>query len=179
MFDINTLPVSGGVIAAALVWAGASAFVLGPMVAERSAQKIGWQADCEQRVVSDIKANAPAANEGTVLGCKDVLGALPPDYNRLMKGLGFGAACTLLDKTNEQKRRVADLKRLRLERAAAEAGSRCSCAVSHLTVSKRWEFALAAGSARIVVPSSVADIRASLLQSLASPSCAGLAKAEG
>ncbi|OXT01985.1 hypothetical protein B7H23_03345 [Notoacmeibacter marinus] len=178
-FDITSLPVSGGVLVAGAAWAGLSAFVLGPLVAERSAETIGWMPQCERLVADDIMESGVEPELQLMLGCHDVLGVLPPEHRQILETFGLDMACEMVDAANDQKKRLADLKRQKLERAVAQAGSKCACAVSHMTVSKRWDFAVAAGSARTVMPSSVANIGASLLGSLASPSCANLIKAEG
>ncbi|NDW06483.1 hypothetical protein [Jiella pacifica] len=176
--DFSSLPISGGVLVAGAVWAGASAFVLGPLVAERSAERIGWYSDCEQRIAADIQTREPVPESEFTFQCGDLLGVLPGEQRRVLDLFGMGRACEAFDYAEIQKRRLAELKRQRIERAAAESGSRCACAVSHMTMTKRWNFAIAAGTARTVIPASVANLRASLLESLASPACAGVAKLE-
>ncbi|MCQ0989585.1 hypothetical protein [Jiella marina] len=176
--DFSSIPISGGVLVAGALWAGASAYALGPLVAERSAEQIGWTADCEQRIAADIKTRQPAPEPGFAFQCGDLLGGLPGEQRQFLDMFGMGIACDAMDRAQARKRHLAELKRQRIERAAAEAGSRCACAVSHMTMVKRWDFALAAGTARTVVPSSVTNLRASLLESLASPACAGVAKLE-
>lgn len=178
ILEPNSLPVSGSVLFASVAWIGLSAFVLGPILAERSAQKIGWQADCEKQVVRTVAAQEPALSVEPTFGCNDVLGHIPYEQRQIMERLGFGAACQMVDRANEQKQRLLQMKRQALEQAAAAAGSKCSCAIAHMTTSKRWDLALAAGSARLVLPPSVANLRVSLMESLTSPSCTGLAKVE-
>lgn len=178
IIEPNSLPVSGSVLFAGVAWIGLSAFVLGPLLAERSAQKIGWQVDCEKQVVRTVAAQEPASSAEPMFGCGDVFGHIPYEQRQIMDMLGFGAACQMVDRVNDQKQRLLQMKRQALEQAVAAAGSKCSCAVAHMTMSKRWDLALAAGSARLVVPPSVANLRASLMESLASPSCAGLARVE-
>ncbi|TPW33120.1 hypothetical protein FJU08_00695 [Martelella alba] len=176
--DISTLPISGRVIVAGLVWAGVSAFALGPLLAERTAEKIGWQEDCQHQVVAAIAARQPEPEAGPSFGCDQVFGSLPPEYRQLMDMFGAGMACDALDQANAQKERLLELRRQHLENVAHEAGSKCSCAVTSFAMTKRWDLALAAGSARLLVPASVSNMHASLLEALTSPACANLAKAE-
>lgn len=177
--DTTTLPISGGAIVAGIVWAGVSAFALGPAIAERTAQKIGWTEDCANRVAQAIAAHMPEPDIGMSMNCDTLLPPMPREYRQLYDLFGMGMACDAIDKANEQKRRLIENQRQRLENTAREADSKCACAVSHFTVSKRWDLALAAGTARLIVPGSVSNMRASLLESLASPACAGLARVEG
>lgn len=177
--DVNNLPISGGVIVAGLLWIGVSAFALAPILAERTALKIGWQEDCEQQVVQELTTLEMPTSPELSIGCEPILGNLPHEQRQLLDMFGVGAACDAIDATNAHKRRLLELRRERLNRAASDAGSKCSCAISHFTMSKRWDLALAAGSARLIVPGTVSNMRASLLEALSSPACAGLAKVEG
>ncbi|CTQ58144.1 hypothetical protein LA5095_01956 [Roseibium album] len=176
--DITSLPVSGGVLASGLVFAGLSAFVLGPLVAERTAQKIGWYQDCEREIVQDLHSHTSDPVQQPAISCKDMFGHMPGEHRQVLNLFGMGAACAALDQTLEQKRRLETLRQQRLERAADEAGARCSCAVAHLVETERVSLALFVSSARLITPPSLTDFRASLKSSAESPICRRLASVE-
>ena len=171
MFDLSTLPISGGLLVAGALWAGVSGFVLAPLVVERSAAKSNWQGQCQAAVAQDIRDAAPLHNLSPELSCDDVLGQLPPGYGDLLSFAGMDAACKALDQAKAQRQRLRELKQARLDRAAEQAGSICSCAVAHLTQSQRWSFALYAGSATLIAPPVAKDLNTALMTSARSPSC--------
>lgn len=169
--DISSLPVSGGLLVAGALWAGVSAFALGPLVAERSAAQMDFEEHCQKSVVQNIYTNSLLPSVQPKISCNQVFGHMPSEYRQLMDAFGMGAACNTLDQMNAQKQRIEDLKQQRVQAATDQAGSRCSCAISHFTQTNRGSLALYAGSARLITPSSVTDLQTSLMASANSEVC--------
>ncbi len=179
MIDMTSLPVSGGVIVAGALWVGLSAFVLGPVVVERSADKMDWCETCEQQLVAEIKARQPLPSAKPNLGCDDVMKHLPKEYGKILNLFGMDAACKIVDQKNAQLKQIEAIKRERVMQAAEHANSQCECAVAHLIEIKRWSFAMHAGSARLITPSGVSYLSAALMASAKSPECARLTRQGG
>ncbi|WP_299870538.1 hypothetical protein [uncultured Hoeflea sp.] len=181
--DINTLPISGAVLVAGGVWIGVSYIVLAPELVERKAVQIGWQTQCQASVRTDLmgaQALPPMSTPLDGVGCNDLMGAVvPSDHRPFFDMFGLGMVCDAVDQAQARKRQIERMREDRMRRSLEEAGSKCACAVTHLSASKRWDFALAAGTARLVEPASVANFETSLTQSLRSPACAVFANAEG
>jgi hypothetical protein len=104
---------------------------------------------------------------------------VPSDHRPFFDMFGLGMVCDAVDQAQTRKRQIERMREDRLRRSLEEAGSKCACAVTHLIANKRWDFALAAGTARLVEPVSVTNFETSLTQSLRSPNCSVFANAEG
>ena len=171
--DINTLPISGGVLLTALGWAAISALVLGPLAAHRTIEATQWPAQCAAEVRSDIAAQAPP--RPLDLTCNAAVGLL----NDLLNGdraPGFGAPlpprCGPLGELFVENIINADphaAERQRLDRVAARAPSACACAAD-VVAGDRIRWGLYAGSARLL--GGPRDIEADLTAALHGPHCA-------
>lgn len=171
MFDINSLPVSGGVVASGLVWAGVSAFVLGPLVGDRTAHlKLNWPETCERSIRASAQTDGPAATVQVPSLCGLFFGIYGDDGARYCAMHGHhidGPANRLLGGIQAQRDEV---HRRRMEFAVSRADSRCSCALTTATEKRRLQLALHAGTARLVP---LKNWRSELVTALNSTECAG------
>ena len=175
MFGENgSLPVTGGVLLAGLLYAGASLFVTGPLVGERLAAKMDWPAQCARHIRAEIEAAEP---DGPVLprvGCQEMFGFLfGAEGARFCARHGEAFADNPINRTldaAENTRRAAQQRRM--DYAAGRAGSRCECAVTTMLENRRVPLALHAGSARLITPPSIRLLESDLVSSLNTPACA-------
>ena len=171
----NNLPLSGSVIVAGLLYAGISAFITGPLIADRLIETSGWDTLCQQTIKRDMLSRREITPVSPSAKCNRMLFFMGRDGQELCGLLGNPDFAPLLDPLADQKRRLREAKNKRLETLAAKSGSRCSCAVSTTFETKRLSFALYAGSARIVEPNAIKNLHAALSSNLHAPICAGFA----
>ena len=174
MFDLNSLPISGGVVVAGLVWAGVSGFVLGPVVADRTIEKTGWQRTCVRDLRATVAKRMPQEHVQPELSCEAVAGTVPGPLGALALDFCRNGGGELLDMLppdpSARLREEARRRELaRLARIAEQAPSRCSCAVS-IVASERVTWGLYAGSARLV--GGPHDLTSELDRALQAPRCA-------
>ena len=168
----------GGVLLAALLYAGASLYVTGPLVTHRTVERSGWLTTCQAEVRNTIRALHPPQIEAPELDCDMVFKVLGPEMRRLLYPMGMGAACQAIDAQKHQRAMAEKLKEQRLQALMARAGTRCRCAVSELIERRRLPLALYAGSARLIVPAPVKNLPDELTTSLHGPVCTAVAKRE-
>lgn len=167
--DIANLPLTGGALLAGIAYGALSLLVTGPLVAERTIAKSGWPALCARQIPS--AASAPQATAVPSLDCADVLGTI---YGR--EGVAFCARhgdtvalpFKILGTVSGQS---AEAARRRAQDRASRAGSACGCATGLVLEQRRYDFALYAGSARLVTPSPVRSLTAELDRALSSSTC--------
>lgn len=170
--DSTNLPISGSVLIASLLYAGASVFVLGPLVAERTIEKSNWNSLCEAGLRADIKAQRRPARIIPKTDCRSTIGAFMPELAKLCTQYGnpdFGGPATSLLRQKERLRQDAEERRL--ARASSNSGSKCSCAASLVTQDRAW--AIHAGSLRLITPTQVSNLRSELTRALNTPHCTG------
>ncbi|ABS65498.1 hypothetical protein Xaut_0240 [Xanthobacter versatilis] len=172
MFDMSNLPLSGGLLGAAALYAGLSLFVTGPLVGERMVEKMDWAGTCAAQIRTAAEAQRPEATPSPRLDCGALLGGfLGRDGAKLCAAYG-----PLLDPIGRAQDAAEAAKRSfdrqRLEHAAAGATTRCDCASATTLENRRVALALHAGSARFITPPSIRTLRSDLMTSLASPACA-------
>jgi len=175
MFDINSMPVSGGVILAGALWAGLSIFALGPVVAERELERDGWLKSCEMGLKAAIRSQRQSQTKSMVpeFDCSSTFGAIYGAQGQaLCRQYGnFNLPVPGLDQLREQERRLKKAEKQRVERAASKAGSRCECAAAHYMAEERLSLAIYAGSGRLIIPSEIKNRDAELGRALATPAC--------
>lgn len=171
MFDINSLPISGGIITAGIFWAVFSGFVLGDVVAERTISNSGWEASCEQDLRAGIAAQRPQAETTTPnLSCGALMGVIGNGAGQLCdQGGNLLFDLMTIDPLAHQKEQMRQREELRLSRIADLAPSRCSCAAS-VVGADRLMWGLFAGTARLA--GGPKNLRSDLTQALHSPACA-------
>jgi hypothetical protein len=169
MIDINTLPISGGIIFAGISWAVISGVVLGPLVADRTIEKSGWHQICERKIKQSLIEQRPQEQSTPKIEC-----------GSFMKILGYGSDqfCRqggdelfdwmTIDPLAGQKERLRQQKAQRLERLAELAPTQCSCAAA-VVKDDRLGWGLFAGTARLAGGSD--NLNADLTRALHSPVC--------
>lgn len=170
MFDNGSnLPISGGVIIASLLYAGTSMFVLGPLVAESTIEKSGWNTSCETGVRANIEAQRSPPKFIPKTDCRSTIGAFIPELATLCNQYGnpdFGGPKAGLLRQQERLRQEAENRRLNL--AASKSGSQCDCAAA-LVAQSHW--AIHAGSLRMITPPQINTLSSELTRALNTPHC--------
>ncbi|MEL6502828.1 MAG: hypothetical protein AAFQ10_00100 [Pseudomonadota bacterium] len=176
MFDISSLPISGGVILGALAWAGVSTFALGPVVADRTIQKSGWHKICPAELAASLERQVPRAQSRPQISCNSVMGIFGSQAQQFC-AQGGDALIDLMttDPLAGQKEQLRQREIARLQDIAAKAPSRCSCAASAVAAD-RITWGLYAGSARMM--GGPKDLSAKLNTALSSPSCKSVGGSE-
>lgn len=168
MFDFGSMPVTGGVLAAGLLYAGVSLFVTGPLVGERMTAKMDWAGQCAAHIKAEVDRSADLAMP--TLGCNELFGVwLGREGAQLCGAFEDSPIGQTLQSVENAKR---DAQKRRFDYAASRAGSRCECAVTMTLENRRVPFAIYAGSARMITPPSVRLLESDLISSLNNPSCA-------
>lgn len=169
MFDINSLPISGGIVVTGITWAALSGFVLGPVVADRTITNSQWHQTCEQGLRAGVAAQRPQVEVRPDISCNRLMGAIGNGADQLCDHGGDLLLNLLsIDPLAGQKEQAHRLETERLSRIAALTPSRCSCAAS-VVAADRLTWGLHAGSARLV--SGPQDLSSDLTQALHSPVC--------
>lgn len=173
MFDnSNQLPISGSILLSGLLYIGASIFILGPIVAERTIEKSDWNTQCKTALKTKIEASRKPRKFIPRTDCSSTLGLIMPELARLCKQYGdpdLGGFVTKQLRQQERLRQEAEERRLAL--AASQSSSQCSCAASLVAQDRIW--AIHAGSLRIITPHQVNNLTAELSRALNSSHCAG------
>lgn len=140
MFDLNSLPISGGMIMAGALWAGISAFALGPLVADRTIDKMGWFTTCETDLRGGLAAQSTAPSKATPqIGCRELMSVFGNSADQLCdQGAGPLLDLLTIDPLAGQKEQARQMEAARLARIAELAPSRCSCAARVVRLSTIW-----------------------------------------
>ncbi|PCJ82174.1 MAG: hypothetical protein COA52_20240 [Hyphomicrobiales bacterium] len=172
-FDTNSLPLSGGIVIAALLYAGVSVLITGQVVGERTINKSNWELQCHAALKSEMIAREPAPTFIPKLDCNSILGLFGAEGKRVCRRHGNPQFnFPMLDQLNAQKRRVQALQQKRLSFAASKIGSRCGCAMSVTLEKNRIPWAIYAGSIRTITPPAIKNVQFELETALRSPLCA-------
>lgn len=172
-FDTSNLPISGGVILAAVLYAGASFFGTGQVIADRTIKTSNWGATCQSALRVEISTRREPETFIPRTDCRSLLGGLFPELGRLCDQYGnpdMSGGVTATLREQERQRRAREDRRIAL--AASQTGSKCDCAASVVT-QDRLNWALFAGSARLISPISVTEnLNSELTRALHSSHCA-------
>ena len=174
MFDLNSLPISGGAFAAGITSVVLFGFVLGPIVADRTIENSGWHKTCETNLRSSVAAQNPKSQSRPKIACGDVMkifGMVGGAEQLCNQGGNAIFDLMMIDPLAQQKERLRKRQAARLARIADQAPSRCSCA-SSVVGADRMSWGLFAGSARQF--GGPKNLQADLTQALHSPGCARL-----
>lgn len=175
MFGENgSLPITGSALLMVILYALISLFVTGPLVGERMVEKLDWGAQCARNIRAELEAIEPPILSTPKLGCNEAFGWMfgregAQFCNRHGNMFSDNPVNRMLESA-ENAQRAAQQQRMNF--AASRAGSRCECAVTTTLESRRIPFALHAGSARLITPSSVRLLESDLVSSLNTPACA-------
>ncbi len=175
MFGENgSLPITGSALLMAILYALISLFITGPLVGDRMVAKLEWGAQCARQIRTDLEAIEPPILSTPKLGCNEMFGWMfGREGAQFCDRHGNMFSDNPLNKMLEgadNAQRQAQQQRMGL--AASRAGSRCECAVTTTLESRRIPFAIHAGSARLITPSSVQRLESDLVSSLNTPACA-------
>lgn len=172
MIGENSLPIGGTVLLGLAAYVGMSMFVTGPMIGSRMIEQSGWHESCPVAIVEQVAAQAEPAQVMPSMDCESLLGSFMPELGALCREYGnpnFGGPVTGMMREQERLRREAQTRRL--NEAAAQSTTMCSCAANMLLAEDRTAFALHAGSARLITPPEVGGLKSSLTSALRSPAC--------
>jgi len=171
--DAGNLPIAGGALVAAILYAGVSFFVTGPLIGERTAIKAGWYGQCASRISAEISSANPDSLPLPKLGCEALFGFFGEEGAAYCRRYGDVFDDNILTQTLDRAQSASRAAREnRIENAAANASSRCECALTTMLERRRTSFALYAGSLRLVTPPAVKALQSELVSSLNSPACA-------
>ncbi len=176
--DGNNLPVGGSIVLAAAAYAAISAFVTGPLVAERTIERGGWGSSCranlKDRLLAEENASAPEMDVLPRLDCNSLLGLFGAEGQQACRRHGnFEFRLPGMDQLEARQKQMRKIRQRRLDAAIGNVASRCACAAALTLESRRIPFAIYAGSARLLTPAPVKNLPNELEASLRSPLCAG------
>lgn len=170
--DTPTLPISGGVVLAAALYAGISFFGTGQVIAKRTIENSDWGATCQSALEVEISTLREPVTIIPRTDCNALLGGFMPELGALCNQYGnpdLSGGTTNMLREQERQRRAAEDRRIAL--AASQTGSRCDCAAS-VVAQDRLNWAILAGSARLISPISVTDnLNSELTRALRSSHC--------
>jgi len=170
MIDINTLPISGGILVAGIGWAVISGAVLGPLVADRTIQKSGWHQICERKIKQSLIEQRPQEQSTPKIECGSFMKIFGRGADQFCRQGGDELFDLMtIDPLAGQKERLRQQKAQRLERLAELAPTQCACAAT-VVKDDRLGWGLYAGTARIA--GGPDNLNADLTRALYSPVCA-------
>jgi hypothetical protein len=172
MIDLTQIGGGSAFIGAAF-YAAFSYFASGPLIGDRTIQKSDWALTCQQALQDEVKLRTPPPAFVPRLDCNGLLGLFGAEGHEVCRRHG-NPSLPFLDQFLEQKRRLDDFQKQRLEAAIASTTSRCDCARAHMLETKASAWALYAGSARLVTPPAIKNLKSSLMTSLNAPLCQGI-----
>jgi hypothetical protein len=168
------MPIAGGMVLAVLLYGATSLFITGPVIGERTIQKMNWNKVCVRHISDKIHLDEVPIRSVPKLGCMQMFGG--------WFGADGAAYCemhgdlfennpinNMIDGIAQSER---ELQKKRIDRAVKQAGTRCDCAVTTTLEKRRTDFALYAGSLRFVQPRSVSSLQSELKTNLNSSNCA-------
>ena len=168
----NNLPLSGGIIVAGFLYAGASLLVTGPVVGERLIEKSGWDKQCRAGIKADIVSRQPAASTAPRIDCSAILGSWMGREGKAWCALyGNQLLGPLGDQLDARQRQLKEANQRRLSNALSKSTSRCSCAAALALEESRVSFGLYAGSIRLVSPLAIKNLKSTLTAALNAPLC--------
>lgn len=174
MIDQNALPFGGGIIIAGIAYAAFFWGVGGQTIGQRTIERSGWSPQCERAIVAAARENKPELQFGAPTpDCNAVMGMFAgQDGKALCNVVGGLFENPLAQQIQTQNQRLIEAHTKRLENAASNAASQCTCAIN-VQLQNRTPWALYSGSFRIVVPSEIKNLDAELFAALNSSVCAG------
>jgi len=171
--DASGLPLSGTALVACVTYALFAGFVTGPLIGERTAIKAGWYSQCASHISAEISAAHPDSLPLPKFGCEALFGFFGEEGAAYCRRHGNVFDNNILTQTLDRAQSASRAAREnRIANAAANASSRCECALTTTLESRRTSFALYAGSLRLIEPPAVKALQSELVSSLNSPACA-------
>lgn len=162
----------GGIGLAILAYAGVMAFIAGPEIGRRTIEAQNWPQICKRTIIRQSQPETPSgSNLPRINLCRTFFGLYGQqgqDYCDVHENFWNGPFDQVLNLA-EQKKRAAH--KWRMDRATEDSTEKCQCAQSLTLERKRLDFALYAGSARIITPPSIQNLQSELKSALSSPRC--------
>lgn len=170
--DTTGIPVSGSIVVTGLIYAAFSWGVFGELIGQRTIERAGWLARCEQAVVEQVRNNRPDLQYSVPTpDCETIMGTFAGQEGKALCDVVGGLFKNpLAGQIEAQNQRLIDAHRDRVEHAASQAKSQCVCAIN-VALETRTPWALYAGSLRLIKPSPVANVEAELSSALSSDLC--------
>ena len=162
-FDPHGSLFSGKAALAGLIYIGASLYVTGPLIADRTIERSGWHELC---ATTEKAALASREHAMPSIDCHSLLGWIGPGGRELCDrhGSTFFYVPGLVAQIQSVKQTPLDLE-------FARSGSRCTCAARVTLEHHRTSFAVYAGTARLLAPAAIRNLRSELYSSLHSSAC--------
>ena len=171
--DTSGLPLSGTALVACVTYALFAGLVTGPLIGERTAIKAGWYSQCARHIGAEIKATAPTTMPLPKLDCEALFGFFGEEGAAYCRRYGDVFDDNILTQTLDRAQSASRAAREnRIANAAANASSRCECALTTTLERRRTSFAIYTGSLRLIAPPAVKALQSELVSSLNSPDCA-------
>ncbi|MFA6965231.1 hypothetical protein [Bosea sp. (in: a-proteobacteria)] len=167
--DILNLPITGSALWATGAYAALSLAVTGPLVAERTIEKSGWVQQCARQ--GRAAATPPISTPLPRIDCTTVLGAVRGPEGAAFCARHGDVLAMPFELLNALAARPADIARRRAEEQAAKAPAACGCAVAMVIETRRIDFALHAGTARLITPMPVRGLAGELDRARSSSAC--------
>ncbi len=168
---VNNLPLSGGVVVAGLLYAGAS-LITGQIVGERLIAKSGWDKQCIAGIKADIVSRQPVRSFVPKIDCNSIIGGFMGREGKVWcTRYGDKIINPLGDLADARQRQIKEANQRRLSNALSKSTSLCTCAASLALETNRVSFALYAGSIRILTPPAVKNLKSTLVTALNNPLC--------
>lgn len=170
--NMADLPIGGGFIVGAAVYAAVAYFGTGPEIGARVIDRSGWGAQCERLVQAQVEAEAPDPVFRPNLDCRSTLGMLGAEGMNVCREHGNPSFnFPLLDQAFDFQDKLIAKKRQRTEAKASAAGSRCDCAAAVMVAEHKLPWAVYAGTARLMTPPEVGSLQSNLTRAFHSPFC--------
>ena len=169
---VNNLPISGGVVVAGLIYAGASLLVSGQIIGDRLIEKTGWNEQCRAGIRADIVSRQPIPSFTPRIDCNAIFGNfMGREGKAWCARYGNNIINPLGNQLDARQRQLREANQRRLTNALSKTTSRCSCAASLALETNRVSFGLYAGSIRLVNPPVVKNLNSTLVTALNNPLC--------
>jgi len=171
--DTTSAIVGSSTFAAALVYAGISGFITGPVMTERMIEKdINWPRQCNEHISAEIQQSQKPAIALPKIGCNTLFGWFGPDGADYCRVHGHLFEDNIFNSTIDAANNATEAtNRKRREFAAGRSKDRCDCAVITTIDDQRLSVALYAGSWRLIKPAAIKNIRSELIKNLNTPAC--------
>lgn len=169
--EVSSLPGGGGLILSVLAYVGLSTLA-GQMISERMIERSGWEVECAASVVAAARPTPRIKQHVPQMRCSETLGMFGRELRALCREFGdpdFNGAARRTEE--EARKKQKQLEELRLSRAAANAGTQCGCAANVHQSDHVVSWALYAGTARLISPPVITNLKTSLRVSLGSTQC--------
>lgn len=170
--DFNSLPLSGNLVLALIVYALISVFGTGQLVGERMIEKSNWPNQCQRAVVRELQSNQIEPTFTPKFDCNSIFGNLFGQEGKQLCHNHGNFNLPFVDQLQAHQEKLAKANENRLAQAASKTSSRCSCAASLTLERRRVAFGLHAGSLRLMTPAPVQNLSSELATALHYPECA-------